>query len=155
MTALRDSETLLAMRSPMHRLIAIAILLGWLAPSISALGVGLHVLSEHHGPHGIEPHGAHGVEPHGPHGIEHQQEVADLMRIATHGHHHELDTADHDHDAWLGGQAPVRLGGLSLLAVFPARLSVPSSLAECSMLDRPRRRGPPIPLFTTHCTLLL
>ena len=128
------------MTASFKRLVSVAILLGWLAPSAFALGAGLHLTVEHHGPHGAS----------------HEHELADLARAATHGHHHDLGAApDHDHDATFDGQTRVPDSGPSFAAVVPTSPSPPATLAEGSRFDGSSRRGPPAPLFVSHCSLLL
>ena len=134
------SVTVPPVSAPRKRLVTVAILLGWLAPSAFALGVGLHLTVEHHGPHGAS----------------HEHELADLARAVTHGHHHDLEAMpDHDHDARFDGQARIPGPGPAFAAVLPASALPPETLAEGSRFDGSSRRGPPTPLFVSHCSLLL
>ena len=122
------------------RLVTVAILLGWTAPGAFALGVGLHLAAEHHGPHGAA----------------HEHELADLVRAATHGHHHDLEAApDHGHDATLEGQARAPVTSPSFAAVLSTSPLPQATLAAASLFDAVSRRGPPTPLFFAHCSLLL
>lgn len=131
------------MWSPFHRLVSVVILFGWLAPGVGALGIGMHLSSEHHGLHDLD-------------GAEHQREIADLVRAAIHGHHHDFcTTPDHHHDARFDAQAPAFRPGLSVVAVLPSPLAFLAALAERSKPERSPRRGPPTPLFTANCSLLL
>ncbi len=128
------------MRFRLHRLISAAILLGWLAPCVGALGVGLHLASEHHGGYGLE----------------HEREIADLVEAATHGHHHDLETApDHHHEARFDGQTPELRHALSVVAVLPGTPAISMTRVGRSSDGRSRRRGSPTPLFTATCSLLL
>ena len=121
-------------------MISVAILLGWLAPSASALGLGIHLESAHSGAHAFE----------------HRAELADLLRATTHGHHHDLESdRDHDHDVRFDGQAPVSRPDLEVITVLPAVSSSSTELAQVATLARILRRGPPRSLFTVHCVLLI
>ena len=134
------SDTVQRVSAAGKRLVTVAILLGWTAPSAAALGVGLHLAAGHHGDHGMQ----------------HEHELADLARAATHGHHHDLGSApDHDHDATLEGQARAPVAGPSFAALLPTSPLPPATLAEGSRFDGSSRRGPPTPLFCAHCSLLL
>ena len=134
------SVTVPAVSAPLKRLVTVAILLGWLAPSAFALGVGLHLTVEHHGPHGAS----------------HEHELADLARAATHGHHHDREAApDHSHGATFDAPAGIHRPGLSAVAVVALPSSPAVTLAEGSRFDDWSRRGPPTPLFFAHCSLLL
>ena len=114
-----------------------------MAPSVGALGAGLHLALEHRGSHGHE------------HGHDHEDGIAELVRTASHGHHHEVDTApDHDHEARVGSTAPLPRRGPTTASALPAP-PVGTGLEGASALDHVSRRGPPEPLFTAHCSLLL
>lgn len=113
------------MRHLSQRLLAVAILLAWMAPGIGALSVGLHLAHSHHGHHGNvarlhadgqdrahhghahhdrghpenRAHDAHhepGRHDYGHH--EQAREIADLARAVVHGHHHGQHPGHHsDH----------------------------------------------------------
>ena len=109
-------------------------------PSVSALGVGLHVA----------------LDQHGHHHAEHTLEISELAQAATHGHHHDAEAApEHDHDAKVEGSALTLRLSASLGAVLPAVASLRIEFAETLLFEGSPRRGPPVPLFTTHCSLLL
>lgn len=128
------------MRPSAHRLLSVLILALWVAPSVMALGVGLHaVLDDHH-----------------HHEAEHTHALADLARAAEHGHHHETQAApDHEHEAIVDGASGVSRMSPQLVAMLPLPFSPATSLAERARPDRPSRRGPPTPLFTANCSLLI
>ena len=125
---------------PLKRLVVVAILLGWQAPGALALGVGLHLAVGHHGPLGAS----------------HEDELADLARAATHGHHHDHEAVpDHGHAATLDAHAGLPRLGMSSVAVLAMPPSPSMTLAEGLPFDAASRRGPPPALFRTHCALLL
>ncbi len=126
------------MRPAAHRILAALLLAVWLAPAASALAVGLHLALEHHEHEGRS------------------HDLADLARAAAHGHHHPPSAeADHDHELLVHGRVPATKPGSGPAAVLPPTLCLGDALAERSGLESPRRRGPPLPLFTAHCSLLL
>ncbi|HVS02930.1 MAG TPA: hypothetical protein VMT16_09180 [Thermoanaerobaculia bacterium] len=126
------------MRAPLHRLLSIAALLLWMAPSVAASTTALHVALDHHGAHDSA----------------HAEEIADLVRAVTHGHHHDLTAPEHEHEASLRGPGtlPKPIASTAVAVPSPPALSVPD---ERSLLETSSRRGPPRALFTTHCSLLL
>lgn len=128
------------MRVPVLLRLSPVVLLLWMAPSVGALAVGVHLAVDHHDPHDAEREG----------------EISDLARAATHGHHHEDELASsHEHDARLGGVAPVPRRAPSMVAVLPSPAGATAALSVRPRSDRTLRRGPPGPLFTAHCSLLL
>lgn len=127
------------MRAPLHRLLSYVVLLAWMAPSLGALSAGLHLAIEHHGPHGAE----------------HVRAITDLAGAATHGHHHDLDTAPHHgHEATSGGSVSLPRPAASLLTALPSP-GVSAGSDGRWPLDRASRRGPPGPLLMAYCSLLL
>lgn len=128
------------MRAPTLPRLSSIVLVLWMAPSMGALALGVHLALDHHGPHGAE----------------HEREISDLVRAATHGHHHHAEAApSHEHDARVARVAPLPRHGPSVAAIFPS-----PAAATAAGSDRPRRhhmlrRGPPVPLLTAHCSLLL
>ncbi len=122
------------------RIVAVLILACWMSPGVGALGVGLHLALDHHGSHGAE------------HGLE----TSDLVQAAAHGHHHDAQAVpDHDHDARVDGSALALRPSASSVAVLPAATCPEVALAGRPRSDGSPRRGPPVPLFTAHCSLLL
>lgn len=86
---------------------------------------------------------------------ENERALEALLQAAAHGHHHDLEaTPEHDHSVTLGGDnSSIRKG--SDAASTPAgthRLA--HAYDRWSGCDA-SRRGPPRPLFTDHCSLLL
>lgn len=126
------------MRAPFHRLLSLAVLLFWMAPSLGASITALHVALDHHGAHGTE----------------HAEAIANLARAATHGHHHDLTAPEHEHEASLTPPAPLPRPVVSVAVALSAPLAL-SGQDERSRLELSSRRGPPEALFTTHCSLLL
>jgi len=126
--------------APVQRLVSAVILLGWLAPGVSTLGFALHLDLAHRGAD-----------------ARHETELADLLRAAVHGHHHDFESdRDHDHPVRLSGQIPASRPDLGLTAPVLSALSSPTTdPAQVAVLDRVLRRGPPRPLFTVHCMLLI
>lgn len=110
----------------------------WLAPGASALAVGLHLALDHHD------------HP----GEAHERALSDLVQAATHGHRHPPAVAEHDHELWIG-RAPATGPGPGPVAIVPSTTSPAHHLAERRGLDTSRWRGPPLPLFAAHCSLLL
>lgn len=133
------------MCSSAQRLFSVLILAFWMAPSAMALGLGLHMALD-----------AHAVLEHQHHEAEHTQALADLARAAEHGHHHDAEAVpDHEHEALVDGVSPVSRSGADLIATLPLPRSLGTSTAERSRPERPSRRGPPTPLFTANCSLLI
>ena len=129
-----------AVRAQVHRLLPAVVLVLWMAPSLGALGIAVHLALDHHGPHDAG----------------HAEEISELARTATHGHHHDLAAGtDHEHEARVDEPAPAIKPGSSPVAVLPAPAPARPSLAEPARRDVPPRRPPPDPLFATHCSLLL
>ncbi len=123
----------------MNRLLSVALVLAWLAPSAGAVGLCLHVAFEHDG-----------------HDGDHRAEIVGLALNVAHVHRHDFCTVPHHHHgARLDAKVPHIKAGPSVLTTLlttPTRLAAP---VERSRIDRSRRRGPSKPLFTTHCSLLL
>ena len=125
------------MSNPLKRVVAVAVLLGCQAPGAFAFTAGLDLA-------------AHLFAS------EHEHDTADLTRSATHGHHHDDEVVpDHDHDATLDAEAGLLRPASSAWAVLAAPLSPSVTLAEGSPYEAASRRGPPAPLFRSHCALLL
>ncbi len=141
------------MSLPATRIVSLLILAFWMSPGIGALGMGLHLALEHH----HEESEAHGHDHHdGSHGDEHAMAISDLMQAATHGHHHDAEaTSDHDHEATASGTVLTLRPNPPLASVLPALASSEVVLLDRSFLAGSTRRGPPVPLFTAHCSLLL
>lgn len=106
------------------------------------LGLGMHLALEHHD---------------GPHGEDHGLEIVALARAATHGHPHDAAAApDHDHASIVNGSVLAQRPGAHAVAVFAIPAApAPATRAERFPLVRSSRGGPPVPLFTAHCSLLL
>ena len=123
--------------TPLKRVVAVAVLLGCQMPGAFAFTAGLdlaaHVLA-----------------------AEHEHDSADLAKSATHGHHHDDEVVpDHDHDVTLVLEATAQRPDPSATAVVALPSSASLTFAEGSLHDAASRRGPPAPLFRTHCALLL
>jgi hypothetical protein len=126
-------------RSPVHRLLPALVLLVWMVPGVAALGVGLHLTFDHRGPHQDEQ----------------APDLAGLPHAATHGHHHDTAVPDHEHHAAVDGFAPALRPSPAPVAMLAAPTSVSAPMARPATPASSPRRGPPDPLFTTHCSLLL
>ena len=123
--------------TPLKRVVAVAILLGCQTPGAFAFTAGLD-LAAHFFASG------------------HEHDTADLVRSATHGHHHDDEVVpDHDHDVTLDLEAGAQRPDPSATAVVALPSSASLTLAEGSLYDAASRRGPPAPLFRSHCALLL
>ena len=113
------------------RVIALGLLIAFLASPLSAIAVGLHLAGEGHD------------EP---------TLLASLAMIATHGHDHHAATVEHDHSTVRseGPKAPAPAVASALVApASPAPTSAAPALAAV-----PVPTGSP-PLFCRHCALLL
>lgn len=126
-----------AVRQPFARRLALAVLVAWSAPGAMVLGIALHLSFDHH------------PSTH----LEHSTAIAELAQAAAHGHHHEIDT-DHDHQARLASAAPLAQPDAASTAVL-STASMAVDPGDAPRIDRRARRGPPTPLFTAHCSLLL
>lgn len=138
LTAGRCSGRIRFVRCTLHRLLSLAVLLAWAAPSLASAGAALHVALDHR-----EAHDA-----------EHAEEIADLLRAATHGHHHDLAAPEHEHEAFLVAPVPLPKPVAAVAAPHSAPL-VALTPFERSRVELRSRHGPPTALFTTHCSLLL
>ena len=137
MTNSRASGTVTGVSTPLKRAVAVAVLLGCQTPGAFALTAGLDLA-------------AHLFAS------EHEHDTAALARSATHGHHHDDEVVpDHDHDVTLDADAGLLRLGPSSSVVLAAPLSSSVTLAETSPYEAASRRGPPAPLFRSHCALLL
>ena len=123
-------------RVPQRRagLLALAWLLCWLATPVVSLALLVHVAADHHDPH------------------HDQHATLELALAATHGHSHQLDSADHRHHAVRevgppAVPAPQLAGGPDA-----SQASLRGARAELSDPSPPT--GSP-PLFQRHCALLL
>lgn len=127
-------------RTSIQRVLSAVVLLAWTTPGVGAVGLYVHLAVDHQGAHDGD----------------HDSEISDLLRAATHGHHHEAEAAPrHEHDVRLGAPAPVVRSVSLLVAVLPAWESPPTRLSARALLDGSPRRAPPDPLFAAHCSLLL
>ena len=123
-----------------QRLLAAMILAFWLAPGASALGVGLHVVLDHHS--------------HGDEATRHA--LLSLARAAVHGHRHDLGTAwDHDHDVITVKRAPAPRPSASSIATLPLKHSLGAAEEQSSILGPTPQCRPPTLLFAAHSSLLL
>lgn len=112
--------------------------------------MSLHLALEHHGT--SEHHGAH----HESHDAEHTRSMVDLVRVVTHGHHHDAEAVpEHDHDATVDDAASALRPSATGIALLPLPVAPGVALAERSLSGGSPRRGPPVPLFTSHCSLLI
>lgn len=132
-------------RVPIHRLLSLGVLLLWLAPSVGAASSVLHVALAHPEEHHHHTHHAPSKDA---------DALADLLRTATHGHHHDLATPEHDHEVAFATPVPLPKPVVSKAVVLSAPLSS-NGAEERFRREIPARRGPPQDLFTTHCSLLL
>ncbi|MDX1645153.1 MAG: hypothetical protein R3244_12430 [Thermoanaerobaculia bacterium] len=120
-------------------LLSVIVLLAWMTPSLGALSLGLHLSDGHHTDSDR---------------VERDGEVADLLRAAAHGHHHDLAAAEHQH------QARVERSLRSEQTTSPSPLE-PSAATGGSLSrgipcgEAPPRRGPPIASIASHSPLLL
>ena len=131
------SGTVTTMSTPVKRVVAVAVLLGCQTPGTFALAAGLDLA-------------AHLFAP------GHEHDTADLARSATHGHHHDDEVVpDHNHDATLDAEAGLLRPAPASPAVLATPLSTSVTYAEGSPYEAASRRGPPAPLFRSHCALLL
>lgn len=123
--------------TPLKRVVAVAVLLGCQTPGAFALTAGLDLAAHFFA-------------------SEHEHDTAELARSATHGHHHDDEVVpDHDHDVTMDSEAGVRPPDPSATVVLALPSSASLTLAERSPYDAASRRGPPAPLFRSHCALLL
>lgn len=109
-----------------------------MAPTLGLLGLGLHVALDHHHPD------------------EHRPDIAQLAHVMVHGHHHEAgDSSDHEHEAAIDRMVTSSkrdpMQGVTTVTL-PAP---PIAHTDCPRPDPRSRLGPPSPLFTTHCSLLI
>jgi hypothetical protein len=109
------------------------LLVGWHALALATVGIGLHLASDDHQREGI---------------------AIELALAATHGHHHELTVAAHDHPVVRIAAPSAPLPAVSTLAFAPASAPPPASTGHAPRFDSPPQTGPP-QLFYTHCALLL
>lgn len=128
---------MISVSTPLKRVVAVAVLLGCQTPGAFALTAGVDLA-------------AHLFAS------EHEHDTAALARSATHGHHHDDEVVpDHDHDVTLDADADLLRPAPSTWAVLAAPLSSSVTFAEGSLYEAASRRGPPAPLFRSHCALLL
>lgn len=114
----------------------------WVAPGALALAVGLHLSVGHH-------HGGH------RHADDHRAAALELALAVVHGHRHDLGAVpDHEHPAPAAGVASIQAGTPTVGDPPPAGLRSPAAGPAVELLLS-GRRGPPAPLYDTHCSLLL
>lgn len=113
--------------------LALTLLLAWHVPAFAAIGVGLHLAGDDHGP---------------------AARAAELALAATHGHHHELDAAGHDHPA-VRVAPPVAPAATAVAQIVASSIVVESLSSSRSVGDAPPPRAGPPQLFYLHCALLL
>lgn len=131
------SGTVISVSTTLKRVVAVAVLLVCQTPGAFVFAAGLD-LAAHLFPSG------------------HEHDTAALARSATHGHHHDDEVVpDHDHDVTLDAEAGLLRPAPSSWAVLAAPLSPSLTPAEGTPYDAASRRGPPAPLFRSHCALLL
>lgn len=136
------------------RTVSILLLAFWLTPSVGSLAVGVHLALDHHAAEHHAP-GHHATEHHAGDG-ERARAVAELLRTATHGHRHDPGVApDHEHQARLDGLARAPVTPPDPAALPSVATASEPTTGERSRADLRPRRGPPLPLFTCHCSLLL
>lgn len=131
------SGTVIRVSTPLKRVVAVVVLLGCQTPGAFVFAAGLD-LAAHFFASG------------------HEHDTAALARSATHGHHHDDELVpEHDHDVTLDAEADLLRPAPSSWAVLAAPLSSSVTFAEASPYEAASRRGPPAPLFRSHCALLL
>ncbi len=121
-----------------RRRLTFFILALWMAPTVGAVAVGVHVLYEHH-----------------DHDTGHAVDLADLARSAEHGHHHESEAVpDHEHHLVFAPSPSVLVQG-NAAAAGAIAINRPEFLTAYTLPVQRSRWGPPASLFTTHCALLI
>jgi hypothetical protein len=115
------------------RLVALAVLLALASAPLCAIGVGLHLT---------------GHDDHGPGAMK------SLARVATHGHHHDHEVADHEH-APLRSPAPqVPAPAVAAAAQLGGQANPAPGATRAGFEFAPPPTESP-PLFYAHCALLL
>lgn len=109
------------------------LLLGWQAPAWAAVGIGMHLAGDDH---------------------TRQETAVELALAASHGHHHELTVALHDHAAVRGAAPSAPPPVVSRMAFELAFVPPAAPVGRAPQFDSPPRTGPP-QLFYAHCALLL
>jgi hypothetical protein len=109
------------------------LLLGWHAPALAAVGIGMHLASDDH---------------------ERQEMAIELALATSHGHHHELTVALHDHSAVRVAAPSAPPPEVSSMVSEPAFVVPAAPVGRAPQFASPPRTGPP-QLFYTHCALLL
>ncbi len=123
-------------------LVSAFLLAVWMTPGAGALAVSLHEVLDHHHTH---------------QNAECSLEIPELVQTASHGHRHQDDAKaapDHDHEATIDGSGASPRPSVSSVVVAGSA-SRDADLSKPALDDGFLRRGPPTPLFTTHCALLL
>lgn len=156
------------MRIPAHRQLAALVLTLWLTPTAGAFTLSLHVAIDHQG-HRAHAHG-HSADDHHLPSIG--SELVDLLGFGqarqaddAAGHHHEGESAsEHSHStiveetlSVLRSEAPWSEERSSACQAAMRSLSAaaPTTRGVLRPVERNSRHGPPTPLFTANCTLLL
>lgn len=124
------------MRSPLHRCLSALLVLLWATPVVASSSAALHVVLHH-----------------GVHADGEAEEIARLLRAAAHGHHHDLEAPEHEHAISLSAFAPLPAPGAT--AAVASSISTRPARDPALGRDACSRHGPPGPLFTFHCSLLL
>lgn len=133
-------------RSLLSPLVALALMAVWISPGVNALALGLHVALDHHD----HADGRTGENE------EHDISLAEVAQAAVHGHHHSVVAASaHEHRATVHGAGSAPCQSSTSLAIFPTIASAEALIEGSRAPARTVRRGPPDPLFTRHCSLLL
>lgn len=144
-----------AVHSLSRRLTAVLALALWTAAGFAPFAVALHVALHSDG-HGEHLHTRHLGTQHVHEGHVHPAlDLSELLQAAWHGHPHDTQAVpDHEHTAVARGSVPHPEPSSTALPTLAA-LDSGAPFGDPSDLERMPHRGPPTPLFTTHCSLLL
>ncbi len=125
----------------MKRILSAVILGFWMIPTAGALALDLHLVLDHHGSRGTA----------------HPHDHADP--VAAHGHHHDPKAApDHNHDHVQGVECLASTLRPSAAPVAPELVSISPRVVSNegrALMGWCLRCGQTVPLFTTHCALLI
>ncbi len=118
-------------------LLALLVMILWIAPMLGAVAVSFHVAFEHHGEH---DDGA----------------LPALVEMAVHGHHHEgAVLPHHQHEGIEGSGVRISTGLRATIAVSTRTSELALRVVDEIGLRGSSRRGPPPDLISRNCSLLL
>ncbi|MEM7585537.1 MAG: hypothetical protein AAF560_19255 [Acidobacteriota bacterium] len=129
-----------------QRALAILALVLWMSPNLGAIGLGVHLALEHHDV-------ADGHHDHGHHAED--CGFSALAEAATHGHHHAAAAPEHEHESRIDASTPTLRPSSQASALWLASVARGPVGSDSLPCDASPRRGPPLALFTAHCSLLL